>query len=48
MITNTSGQDEPIEYRIIRDGNEIWIRDKPFLLPGDTGNGVRVAGLASS
>ena len=46
MITNTSGQDEPIEYRIIRDGNEIWIRDKPFPLPSDTGKRARVAGLA--
>jgi PAS domain S-box-containing protein len=46
MITNARGQDEPIEYRIVRDGNEIWIRDKPFLLPGDTGTRVRVAGLA--
>jgi PAS domain S-box-containing protein len=45
MITNTR-QDEPIEYRIIRDGIEIWIRDKPFQLPSDTRNRVRVAGLA--
>jgi PAS domain S-box-containing protein len=45
MITSTRGQDAPIEYRIIRDGNEIWIRDKAFLLPSDTGNRVRVAGL---
>jgi PAS domain S-box-containing protein len=46
MITNTGGQDEPIEYRIIRDGHEIWVRDKPFLLRSDVGNRVRVAGLA--
>jgi PAS domain S-box-containing protein len=46
MITNTSGHDEPIEYRIIRDGNEIWVRDKAFMLPSDIGNRVRVAGLA--
>jgi PAS domain S-box-containing protein len=46
MITNTRGQDEPVEYRIVRDGNEMWIRDKPFLLPGDTGSRMRVAGLA--
>ena len=46
MITNTRGHDEPIEYRIIRDGNEIWVRDKPFLLPSDIRNRVRVAGLA--
>jgi len=46
MITNTRGQDEPIEYRIIREGNEIWVRDKAFLLPSDIGSRVRVAGLA--
>jgi PAS domain S-box-containing protein len=46
MITNARGQDEPIEYRIIRDGDEIWVRDKAFLLPGDIGDGIRVAGLA--
>jgi len=46
MITSTRGLDEPIEYRIVRDGNEIWIRDKPFLLPSDIGDRVRIAGLA--
>src|SRR5262249_54862335 len=40
------GQDDRIEYRIVRDGNEIWVRDKAFLLPSHIGNGVRVAGLA--
>jgi len=46
MITSTRGLDEPVEYRIVRDGNEIWIRDKPFLLPSDIGDRVRIAGLA--
>jgi PAS domain S-box-containing protein len=46
MITNTRGLDEPIEYRIVRDGDEVWIRDKPFHLPDDIGYRVRVAGLA--
>src|SRR5262249_6883602 len=40
------GQDDRIEYRIVRDGNEIWVRDKAFLLPSDIGSRVRVAGLA--
>jgi len=46
MITNTRGLDKPIEYRIVRDGNEIWIRDQPFLLPSDTADRIRIAGLA--
>jgi two-component sensor histidine kinase len=46
MITNGRGQDEPIEYRIIRDGNEIWVRDQPFVLRNDIDNSVRIAGLA--
>jgi PAS domain S-box-containing protein len=36
----------PLEYRILREGSQIWVRDKAFLLPGETGRGPRVAGLA--
>src|SRR5262249_21207668 len=46
MISNGAGQDEPIEYRIFRDGNEIWVRDQPFVLRSDIDNSVRLAGLA--
>ena len=37
---------EPVEYRILRDGLQKWVRDKAFLLPGEIGHGPRVAGLA--
>ena len=37
---------EPVEYRIVRDGTQIWVRDKAFLLPAETNHGPRVAGLA--
>ena len=37
---------EPVEYRIVREGTQIWVRDKAFLLPAETNHGPRVAGLA--
>ena len=37
---------EPVEYRIVRDGTQILVRDKAFLLPAETNHGPRVAGLA--
>jgi PAS domain S-box-containing protein len=47
MITNSqAGAEAPIEYRIFRDGVELWVRDKAFLLPSNVGGNVRVAGLA--
>ena len=37
---------EPVEYRIVRDGAQRWVRDKAFLLPAEANHGPRVAGLA--
>jgi len=37
---------EPVEYRIVRDGVQRWVRDKAFLLPAEASHGPRVAGLA--
>ena len=37
---------EPVEYRIVRDGAQRWVRDKAFLLPAEASHGPRVAGLA--
>ena len=43
--TKDDGQ-EPVEYRIVRDGTQRWVRDKAFLLPAEASHGPRVAGLA--
>ena len=43
--TKDDGQ-EPVEYRIVRDGAQRWVRDKAFLLPAEASVGPRVAGLA--
>jgi PAS domain S-box-containing protein len=37
---------EPVEYRIVRDGVQRWVRDKAFVLPAEPSHGPRVAGLA--
>jgi PAS domain S-box-containing protein len=37
---------EPVEYRIVCDGTQRWVRDKAFALPAETDDGRRVAGLA--
>jgi PAS domain S-box-containing protein len=37
---------EPVEYRIVCEGTQRWVRDKAFALPAETGDGRRVAGLA--
>jgi PAS domain S-box-containing protein len=37
---------EPVEYRLLRDGSQRWVRDKAFSLPADAWQGPRVAGLA--
>jgi two-component sensor histidine kinase len=37
---------EPVEYRMLRNGTQRWVRDKAFLLPAEPGHGPRVAGLA--
>ena len=43
--SEAEGQD-PVEYRIHRDGAQRWVRDKAFLLPAEPGEAPRVAGLA--
>jgi len=43
--TRDDAQD-PVEYRIVRDGAQRWVRDKAFLLPAEATRGPRVAGLA--
>src|SRR5262245_65851088 len=42
----TLEEQEPVEYRIVRDGAQMWVRDKAFALPAEAGNSRRVAGLA--
>jgi PAS domain S-box-containing protein len=47
MISNSrASADAPIEYRIVREGAEIWVRDKAFVLESNFGGRARVAGLA--
>ena len=47
MLRATKPEEQgPIEYRIVRDGSQRWVRDKAFLLPGEWWHGTRVAGLA--
>jgi PAS domain S-box-containing protein len=47
MTRETAGDLPAIEYRITRfDGVERWVRDQPFVLPGEGGDGVRIGGLA--
>ena len=43
--TRDDAQD-PVEYRIVREGTQKWVRDKAFLLPAEANHGPRVAGLA--
>ena len=43
--TRDDAQD-PVEYRIVREGTQRWVRDKAFLLPAEATHGPRVAGLA--
>jgi PAS domain S-box-containing protein len=47
MTGGTAGDLPAIEYRITRvDGVERWVRDQPFVLPSEGGDGVRIGGLA--
>jgi PAS domain S-box-containing protein len=42
----TLEEQQPVEYRIVHDGAQRWVRDKAFALPAETRDSRRVAGLA--